>query len=250
MFAILKAVCPILAALLTFALPALAVTGPSSEPGDLAKHVVMVLERTAHGGAFCSGVVVAQDIVLTAAHCVGKAADSRIYYRGAADEPVLAAVAEVAVHPGFRPNAVKTRERSVDLALVRLAQLLPATLAAADLAEAGAVSVGDKFRLAGFGLAREGADKTGGVLRLAELAARTPLSSLLLWAEDPSGKGAGACTGDSGAPIFAQDSDKVVAITAWAAGSGARQCGALTQGVLVAPQLPWITKVVQGWSGR
>jgi secreted trypsin-like serine protease len=240
----------ILAALLTFALPALAVTGPSSEPGDLAKHVVMVLKRTAHGGAFCSGVVIAQDIVLTAAHCVGKAADVRVHYRDGANAPVLATIAEVAVHPGFRPNAIRTRERSVDLALVRLAQALPTSFAAADLAEGGAVSVGDRFRLAGFGVAREGADKTGGVLRLAELAVRAPLSSLLLWAEDPLGQGAGACTGDSGAPIFAPDSDKVVAITAWASGNGSQQCGALTQAVFVAPQGTWIGRVVQEWNGH
>jgi hypothetical protein len=240
----------IFAALLTFVLPALAVTGPSAEPGDLARHVVMVLKRTAHGGAFCSGVVIAQDIVLTAAHCVGKAVDVRVHYHDAANEPVLAMIAEVAIHPGFRPDAVKRRERSVDLALLRLAQALPASFAPADLAGNEIASLGDRFRLAGFGVAREGADKTGGVLRLAELAARAPLSSLLLWAEDPSGQGAGACTGDSGAPFFAPDTDKVVAITAWASGSGSQQCGALTQAVFVAPQSSWIAKTLQDWNGH
>jgi hypothetical protein len=89
------------------------------------------------------------------------------------------------------------------------------------------------------------------VLRGARLAARAPLSSILLWADDPEHQGAGACTGDSGGPIVTGGLGKVIAITAWSAGAhvGSR-CGALTQGALIAPQAGWIESVLKRWGQR
>lgn len=227
--------------------PAAAVVGPTLEPGPLAAHVVMVLERSAAGAGFCSGVVVAPDVVLTAAHCVVRAADTRVHFKDASGQPVLVGVSDVATHPGFRHDAVRRRERSIDLALVRLASPLPGRFAPATLDTSRTVTVGQRFRLAGYGLGREDTATTGGVLRVGELAARAPLSAILLWANDPSGSGVGACTGDSGAPVFSDDAAVVVGISTWAAGVGRRNCGDLTQAVLLKPQADWIAKMLRLW---
>ena len=207
----------------------------------------MVLKREGNAAGFCSGVVVAPDAVLTAAHCAGALADTRVHFRDARGQPVLVELAAIAVHPLYRKSAIAAREQSIDLALLRTAQPLPAPFLPASLAASARIAVGDAFRLAGFGVAREKDGATSGTLRVAKLAARAPLSQILLWAQDAANQGAGACTGDSGAPIFAAGSDEVVAITDWASGNGGKSCGSLTQGALVGPQRSWIDETLRRW---
>ena len=151
------------------------------DDGPLARASVMVLSSN---GGVCSAVVLAQDVVLTAAHCVTGAAEHRVHFRDETGEPVLIVPAAKAVHPGYNAKAIETRQRSIDLALVRIPEPLPArferaTLAAAKVAENSAVVVG------GYGLAREGDAKTSGTFRTASLTAVEPYgpSRILLWAE-------------------------------------------------------------------
>ena len=228
--------------------PAGALVGPSSEDTSFAPHVVMVLKRGVDRAGFCTGVVLAPTVVLTAAHCAAAAAkDMRIYYKGASDEPVLIEVQAVVSHPRYRADAPAKRVVSIDLALVRTQAPLDARFSAADLDDAGAVAVGQAVRIVGYGVAREGEGASGGVLRSGALQVRAPLSTILLWAEDPTGAGVGGCTGDSGGPILSSDGTKVIAITTWSAGTAGQRCGALTQGPLVAPQREWIAGVLKRW---
>ncbi|MGO8798544.1 MAG: S1 family peptidase [Roseiarcus sp.] len=227
--------------------PAFGVVGPASEDRSFADHVVMVLKRGVDRAGFCSAVVVAPRVVLTAAHCVAPIKDMRVHYRDDAGRPILLDVEAVAVHPGYRADALTRRVVSIDLALVRTQTPLDSRFSAAELDESGDVGVGRSLRIFGYGVAREGEGGGAGVLRSAALRVRAPLSAILLWAEDPTGAGAGACTGDSGGPILTDDRRQVVAIATWSAGSGARRCGAVTQGPLVAPQRAWIDSVLAGW---
>jgi len=226
---------------------ALALVGPSREDGSFAAHVVMVLKRGLGQAGFCTGVVIAPQVVLTAAHCVAPTKDMRIHYRDGAGQPVLVEVEAVATHPGFRSDALARRAVSIDLALVRTQTPLDARFSPAELDETGVVAVGQSLRIVGYGVAREGEGTSAGVLRSAALQARAPLSAILVWAEDPTGAGAGGCTGDSGGPIFSADGAKVIAITTWSAGTAGRRCGALTQGPFVAPQRAWIESVRKRW---
>ena len=226
--------------------PAVAVVGPS-EPGAKLAGIVMVLNRNGHEAGFCTGVLLSQTVIMTAAHCTPPGADLRVHFPDPGQSPVLLPVAEVARHPGYRPDAIRTRQRSIDLALIRLPAPLPARFVPATLAEDSGARPGDPFIVSGYGLGREGDPASSGQLRSATLAARAPLSSLLLWAEDPAHKGAGACTGDSGAPVTRGSDAAVVAITVWSAGTGSHQCGDLTQALWIAPQRAWIDGVLQRW---
>ena len=116
----------IAASLAVCAAPALAVVGPSQTDGRFAAQAIMVLKSEGGRAGFCSGVVVAPDAVLTAAHCASNKANMRVHFRDLANKLVLIEVVDVAIHPGFRADAQKTRERTVDLALVRSARPLPA----------------------------------------------------------------------------------------------------------------------------
>ncbi|WP_262298488.1 S1 family peptidase [Microvirga sesbaniae] len=219
-----------------------AVVGGSEDSGPLARRSVMVLSSN---GGVCSAVVLARDVVLTAAHCVTGAAEHRVHFRDEAGEPVLIAPAAKAVHPGYNAKAIETRQRSVDLALLRIPEALPgrferATLATATVAENDPVTVG------GYGLSRDGDARTTGTFRTAPLTAVEPFgpSRILLWAE---GSGpAGACQGDSGGPMASGET--VAAITSWSSPARGRPCGGVTQGILVAPQRAWIDRILKGWS--
>lgn len=237
----------IVAGALAPAPPAGAIVGPSADGGPLADSMLMVLSRAGPASGFCSAIVVAPDVLLTAAHCVQAGAALKAHYR-AEGRPVLLDIAAVERSPLFRPDAIRTRERSIDLALVRLAAPLPAPFRPAPLGDAGPEAVGATLQVAGFGLAKEGQATTGGTLRHAALAVRAPLSAILLWGRAPGGYG-GACTGDSGGAVTTPDG-RVVGVVAWSSGAGSAQCGTLTQAVWIGPQRRWIEDVVRRWAAR
>ena len=227
--------------------PARAIVGQSTDDDALAPHVVMVLQHVGATAGFCTGVVVAQDVVLTAAHCVPAGADLRVHLPSPPYKPVLLPVIGLAVHPDYRPDAIRSRERSVDLALVRLKHPLPAASTPAALAHVEGGKVGESFTVAGFGVTQEGQATTSGMLRATTLILHPPESSLLLWATDPQGRGGGACTGDSGGPVVATGTEAVAALVLWSAGIKDAHCGALTQAVWLWPQRAWINRVFQAW---
>ena len=201
--------------------------------------VVMVLGRSAGGAGFCSGVVVAQNAVLTAAHCARTAADTRVHFKDTNGAPVLLDVTRVERHPGYANDAVAKRARSVDLAIVFTRDALPSAFRPAPVASTSS-TIGTPFMIAGYGIADERAADSGGRLRAANVALRAPASNLLLWL---AGDG-GACTGDSGGPVL-DSAGAVVGIIAYAEGSGGRGCGALTQAVRVAPFADWVERMTR-----
>ena len=236
----------LLAASAACATSAGALVGPSQTGGPLERESVMLLKTSGGSAGFCTGVVVSKRAILTAAHCVSSAATMRVHYRDGAGAPVLKAVSAIMVHPGYVADGKQRRVVTIDMALVLAAEPLEARFQPAQLSNGEPLNVGDALTLAGFGLSREGEGKSSGQFRYAPIAVRAPLSKILLWAHDPSHKGVGACTGDSGGPIYAQ-SGAVAALSAWADGDAKHFCGDLTQGVLVAPQRGWIDSVLRGW---
>lgn len=218
-----------------------AIVGGAEDEGLLARASVMVLSSN---GGVCSAVVLAPDVVLTAAHCVTGADEHRVHFRDEAGQPVLIPPAAKAVHPGYEAKAVEARKRSIDLALLRLPEKLPARFRAAPLA-AAQPRAGDAVTVGGYGLSREGEPKTTGTFRTAALTTVEPHgpSRILLWAQ---GKGAmGACQGDSGGPMASGEA--VVAVTSWSSPAGGRGCGGITQGILLGPQKTWIDRTLTGW---
>jgi hypothetical protein len=227
--------------------PASAIVGMASPEAALSSSVVMVLQREGSTAGFCTGIVLAPNVVLTAAHCVPKGADLRIHYPGDPANPVMIAVTGVARHPDFHADAITARERSIDLAMVHLRTSLPDTFKPATLAKAGGAKLGARFVVTGYGVGKEGEAATSGTLRSAVLTTRAPLSNVLLWSEDPAKGGLGACTGDSGGPVRAEGSDAVSAMMLWSAGPEGHQCGDLTQSLWLAPHRAWIDRVLQAW---
>jgi Trypsin len=225
--------------------PAFAVVGnASASDPELARHMVMVLKSGLGSAGFCSGVLIDRRIVLTAAHCVGSLQTTKVYANRDGHRE-FAAVVAIAMHPLYRPKAPVSRERSIDLALLRLDRRLQDYTPIA-LPDNGSVALGTRVQIAGFGIAREGDGRSGGVLRSGQLVVRAPASSILLWLADPEQRGTGACAGDSGGPILVGQA--LTAITNWAEGAGTAHCGTLTQAALLAPQRRWLEDILRSWS--
>ncbi|MET0427461.1 MAG: trypsin-like serine protease [Microvirga sp.] len=229
-----------LAAVLLSAQGASAVVGGSESQGALSRSGIMLVTRT----GMCSGIVVAPDAVLTAAHCVAGKGEYRIHFRDEAGEPVLLAPAATVVHRGFNPNAVQDRRPSIDLALVRLnaplpARFEPASLLAVSPAKGAAIAVG------GYGITGRNDARSTGRFRIATATAIEPYgpSRILLWGE---GRNAGACEGDSGGPMAVADT--VAAVTTWSSAATGRGCGGLTQGILIGVQRDWIDATLGSWN--
>ena len=197
-------------------------------------------------GNFCSGVALARDLVLTAAHCVTPGADYKLVEYDARHQPILRDVADIARHPQFELKALLAHRVTADVALLKLAQ--PADLAPARLMPSQEpVAVGDRFLVAGYGVAVRGDGRTGGQVRAATLSATGQPGSLQIRLLDPAAAGAGgfgACTGDSGAPVFVLSEPlSVIGLVSWSTGPGLTGgCGGLTGVTPLARYHGWIVE--------
>jgi hypothetical protein len=219
--------------------PARALVG--AEPDSrFADRVAMVLIRGGDKAGFCSALVLSPRILLTAAHCLRPLRDMAVHYRDATGAAVIIPVDAAIAHPLYRADAIKARVESIDLALIRTARPLATRFAAGAIADGGPPPIGALTIVSGYGATSEGDWSSGGELRSVTLAVREPASTVLIWAADPTGKAAGACNGDSGAPIWSADGSAAIAIVAWAQAAHGRGCGGLTQGPLLAPVRGWI----------
>jgi hypothetical protein len=229
----------IVAALAAPPAPARALVGAAPD-GRFADRVAMVLIRGGDSAGFCSALVLGPRVLLTAAHCLRPLRDMAVHYRDGAGAAVIIPVDAAIPHPLYRADAIRARVESIDLALIRTARPLDPRFVAAAIGDSEPPAIGARTIVSGFGAAREGDWSSGGTLRSVTLAVREPRSTVLIWAADPDGKEAGACSGDSGAPVWSADGSTAIAIVAWAQAPHGKGCGGLTQGPLLAPVKGWI----------
>jgi secreted trypsin-like serine protease len=214
------------------AAPAAAMVGNAYVVPDAASRPEVMLVGSR--GNFCTGVAIARDLVLTAAHCVQAGAEYKQVELDADRKPVLKDVLRIARHPQFNLKTMLAHRATADVALVKLAK--PLNVAPAPLMVARSrVPVGERFAVYGYGMAVRTDANTSATLRAATLIATGQPGNLQLRLVDPAtgGKrgGLGACTGDSGAPVF-QDAGgtfAVMGVVSWSTGpNGEDGCGGLT----------------------
>ncbi|MFL5027681.1 MAG: S1 family peptidase [Microvirga sp.] len=250
-----------LAVVTLFATPAWAVLqgATSRDPNGLRRSVVSIESST---GELCSGVVVAPDLVLTAAHCMTDRAAYRVNALNRAFRLQRFNVAALAVHPTFVPGTTPRTQPGIDLAILKLDRPLGPEFLALDPTQAGRIDVGDGVTIAGFGVLTERARRTARTLRQTNLVSLGPIevANRVLIVVDRSRlaetAGAGACRGDSGGPILAatQTGYLLYGITSWSSGPlRSRQpsaCGGLTAVTPIAEHLGWISSSMRSLNGR
>ncbi len=242
----------IVLAAMVFASPAHAIVGGAAPaPDAIGRSVVTIVGSR---GNFCTGSVIAPSLVLTVAHCVQPGADYKIVQYGADKTPQLQDVKGVAIHPGFRMEAMLAHRATADVALLRLDApakgKTPAPLGVPQLP----IAAGGKFTIAGVGVTVRGDGKSAGAIRSAALVATGKPGTLQIRLVDPATMGAreglGACTGDSGSPVFEdqQSGAAIVGVVSWSTGAnGSGGCGGITGVTPLTLYRDWILQTARQW---
>lgn len=204
--------------------------------GNAALHTVMITSR---GGEVCSGTAIARNLVITAAHCVGK---PDIYSISTGGNSI--AVSQIVVHPNFRSDSFETRKPSPDLAILKLYSPLPANILPARLSFDSKLPARDTpYLIAGYGVVTEGDRRSVGILRTAQLPAVGNTGGIMVRLSLPKGSPPrGSCDGDSGGSVYRDEEGTLVlhGVIGWATGPTSRGCGAVTGATLVGVQIDWI----------
>lgn len=241
------------AALFYLALSVAAVGGPTAamvggaEPAaDGAGRSVVMLDGS--GGTVCTATAIGRNLLLTAAHCVQPGSEYKLLDNPASREAKLKDIARIERHPQFDLKRLFAHLATADVALIKLAEPLPAGIPAAHLSgESETVAVGDALVVAGYGVTLRGAERLDGLVRAATLVATGQPGSLQIRLFDPrtkgEGAGLGACTGDSGAPAFREENGRlaIIGVVSWSTGPKLTAgCGGLTGVTPIIRYRAWI----------
>jgi secreted trypsin-like serine protease len=237
---------------LSLASPAAAIVGGAApSPEGIGRSVITIVGSR---GNFCTGSVIAPALVLTAAHCVQPGADYKIVQYDADRKAELRDVKTIAIHPGFRMQEMLGHRATADVALLRLAVPAKGKTPARLSVPQPPLVPGNAFTVAGVGVTIRGDGKSAGIIRTAGLVATGKPGTLQIRLVDPAGQGTaaglGACTGDSGAPVFEdqQGGQAIIGVVSWSTGAnGSDGCGGLTGVTPLTLYRDWILQTSRQW---
>jgi hypothetical protein len=116
------------------------------------------------------------------------------------------------------------------------------------------IVAGSRFTIVGIGVTIRGEGNSGGIIRVAGLVATGQPGTLQIRLVDPVGQGTrdglGACTGDSGGPVFEdrQGGPAIVGVISWSTGpNGSTGCGGLTGVTPLTLYRDWIVQTARQW---
>jgi hypothetical protein len=217
--------------------------------GEIARSVIGIVGPN---DFFCTATAIAQNLVLTAGHCMRPGPNYKVQYKGNNGSRSFFDIAEWQRPPQF--DQPPKKRATADLALLKLASPLPADVGVAVLGlHAPPIWPGDHFTVIGGGVALKGLRETG-INRVANLVATGPFTDLQIRLIDPSGHqvAIGACFGDSGSPVFQTQTDgtKVIAVVSWTgSNTKIKGCGGVTGATLLSPYRQWIEQTVSKLGG-
>lgn len=230
--------------------PAAAMVGGA--PTDAAATAVVTIVGSR--GNFCTGALIAPDLVLSAAHCTMPGATYKIVDYDANRQPRLRDVKRVASHPQFNVQGILAHRASADVALLQLTVPMAGHALASLGVPRAPLAAGNAFTVSGIGVTVRGDGRSGGVVRTAALVATGQPGTLQIRLVDPATNnataGLGACTGDSGAPVFETQNGRsvVIGVVSWSTGANnAAGCGGLTGVTPLTLYRDWVLQTSRSW---
>lgn len=207
----------------------------------------------------CTGTLIAEDIVLTAAHCVNRGGDLEISF--AADPKVKIMSQELRPHEDYNIAATGSVTKMKnghlnDIGLILLSKPAPKSAVFASLPAASISAETVKVQAVGYGRTG-GEEDDAGTLRAVNLKAQVRREDPKHFFFDQT-VGKGACMGDSGGPIFTYEekqpvivgvvngADDVDLYFGYPVGDLCRYTGVATQ---VGAHLAWIKKNIAALKG-
>lgn len=233
-------------------MPAAAIVGGAPENADnLGRSVVTIVGS---GGNFCSGALIGPRLVLSAAHCVGPGGTYKLVTYGANREPNLIDVSRVAAHPQFDIKGIVAHRATADVALLELAASLAGKVPIFIGVPLEPLEPGKRFTIAGIGVTLRGDGRSGGTIRAATLTTTGQPGRLQIRLVDPATnntrEGLGACTGDSGGPVFEEQNGRavIIGVVSWSTGANnTAGCGGISGATPLTLYLDWITQTAKRW---
>ncbi len=207
-----------------------------------------------YAGGLCTGTLVAPQIVLTAAHCVGDAIVSGNTNAGGVrfgdgESPWIDSIdiVDMTMHRLYKPPAFKRH----DIALLRLARPAPAEIPVLPISTRNLTEddVGLQLRVVGFGNTYGGTPgEDNGTGSGSKRQVTLPLKEVRPSHLTIGDRLYNTCQGDSGGPTFARfgGTEYVVGVTSYGAGG----CTGLSS--LTRTDAMWdafLTEVISAWSG-
>jgi secreted trypsin-like serine protease len=232
--------------------PAGAIVGGAAASNEgIGRSVVTIVGSR---GNFCSDALIAPSIVLTAAHCVQPGADYKLVETGADRQPQLQDVRKVAVDPDFNMQTMLAHRATADVALLLLDAPPKGKNPTAIGVPQAPLAAGNAFTISGIGVTIRGQGNSGGTIRSAALIATGQPGTLQIRLVDPLTLGArdglGACTGDSGAPVFetGPNGPVIIGLVSWSTGpNGSGGCGGLTGVTPLTLYRDWMLRTAKQW---
>lgn len=228
-----------------------AITGSRSAPSEaVARSIVTIIGSR---GSVCTGVLIAHSIVLTAGHCVAPGTNYRVI-DPMTNPPRLLTAQKTVTHPQFNMETMLAHRATADVALLQLRSPVPNKSAANLGVPRVPIAANSRFTIAGVGVTSSSGDAGVGTVRAASLAVTGNPGTLQMRLVDPATQnktaGMGACTGDSGAPVFEDQNgvSVIVGVVSWSTGpNNSDGCGGLTGVTPLTLYRDWIVKTARGW---
>jgi Trypsin len=241
----------LLAATLCLATPSQAIVGGGvTGPEIVGRSVVTIIGSH---GTVCSGSVIAPNIVLTAGHCIAPDTSYRVLDY-TTQPPRLLTAQKAVTHPQFSLQSMLAHRATADVALLLLPSPVPSKVPAILGAPRNPIAPAAHFMIAGIGVTVSGGDAGIGTIRAASLVATGQPGRLQMRLVDPATNntrnGLGACTGDSGAPVFEYQNERaiIVGVVSWSTGANnSAGCGGLTGVTPLTAYQDWIVQTARGW---
>lgn len=221
----------------------------STDPNGLRSFVVRIESDV---GEMCTGVLIADDLVLTAAHCLLVDARYRVFALDKQFQTIKREAVAAALHPTFEAGASPRRQPGVDLAVLRIDAPFGRQFRPLPVQPTARPMEGEDVTIAGFGTTAYGRRSSARTLRYTYLRLRGEIrvGNTVLMGSDSERMservGAGACQGDSGGPILRGDAGAyaLLGIVSWSSGATGETartaCGGSTAITPIAPHLDWI----------